>query len=133
MNYDDELIRQKEEEMANKLQAIRDWCEQTNFAELNEMLTGFTNYLAELSQLENPTQEEQKELIEGYHMIKKLLAAISADKALMEESLIRRSILYYQEVKKLAEAGDSHAQKVYEDLKPAYLNYLQHKLNESAN
>jgi len=89
--------------------------------------------LKEKQKLGTITEQEQK-LMDG--TVKKLIEVVSTMKdmqLLLHNSMEKKAVAYYHEMKKKAEEGDEAAKKIYEELKPLYHASLKENNKGSEN
>ena len=117
MNYDDDFTRGFEEMFQKHLKTVRNFSKESQ-QKVEENLIKICDFVEEF--VDNPNKSADE--IELFEKIKLQIPIIKQSiedmKMILNESLYRQSMAYYENVKKLAKEGNKEAEKIYLDLKP---------------
>jgi hypothetical protein len=116
MNFDDKFTKELEEKFEKNLEAIRGMPPEA-YQQINESLNVISEFVDTLKNNPEKTSADL-ELLASLQIKLKLLSATFSDMQLiLGESIYRKSLAFYEHVKKLAKEGDKEAEKIYNNLK----------------
>lgn len=116
MNFDDKFTKEFEEKFEKNLEAIRSMPPEA-YQQINESLNVISEFVDTLKSNPEKTSADL-ELLASLQIKLKLLSETFSDmKLILGESIYRKSLAFYEHVKKLAKEGDKEAEKIYNNLK----------------
>lgn len=116
MNFDDKFTKEFEEKFQKNLQAIRS-IPPDAYQLIEENLKVISEFLEQLRKKPDKTPEDLELLASLQIKMKELFQTFQDMQLILGESLYRKSLAFYEHVKKLAKEGDKEAEKIYNDLK----------------
>lgn len=116
MNFDDKFTKDFEEKFQKNLQAIRS-IPPDAYQLIEENLKVISEFLEQLKNQPEKTPEDFELLASFQIKMKELSQTFQDMQLILGESLYRKSLAFYEHVKKLAKEGDKEAEKIYNDLK----------------
>jgi hypothetical protein len=124
MAYDSEETKNEAQTNAEKLKKVREIFNE----EMIEALKQYTEFIAPVIEETNEkvkmgirlTEEEIQFLQEHAPRMRTLTDALSYSHDLLGEKLMAQSDAFFFHLRKLAEAGDEKAKKMYEEMLPKY-------------
>jgi len=116
MNFDDKFTKDFEEKFQKNLEAIRSITPEAH-QRLKESLKVISEFLEQLKNQPDKTPEDFELLASLQIKMKELSQTFQDMQLILSESLYRKSLAFYEHVKKLAKEGDKEAEKIYNDLK----------------
>lgn len=116
MNFDDKFTKEFEEKFQKNLQAIRS-IPPDAYQLIEENLKVISEFLEQLRKKPDKTPEDLELLASLQIKMKELFQTFRDMQLILGESLYRKSLAFYEHVKKLAKEGDKEAEKIYNDLK----------------
>jgi hypothetical protein len=130
MLYNDEETHKDEERFQEHLEKARSFSKE-DMDKLVEHLETITEAALKLKAKPSLTWEEAELLQRIKTITQKTVKNINDMKLVLGESSRRQAYAYYLHVKKLAEAGNADAIKVYEELKPGYQASLRSDMGDN--
>ncbi|KQR92429.1 hypothetical protein ASG01_10920 [Chryseobacterium sp. Leaf180] len=119
MNFDDQFTKDFEEKFQKNLQAVRGVSPE-DFEKIKQNLQFVFEFLEDLKNKPDKTPEDFEHLEAISSALNPLSQELADMKLVLDESLYRQSIAYYEHVKKLTKEGNIEAEKIYLDLKPHF-------------
>lgn len=116
MNFDDKFTKQFEEKFQKNLEAIRSIPPETHQI-IEDNLKIIYEFIEKLKSKPDKSPEDFELLASLHIKLKELYQSFEDMKLILGESLYRKSVAFYEHVKKLAKDGDKEAEKVYNNLK----------------
>lgn len=116
MNYDDNFTKQFEDKFQKNLKLIRNMPPEV-LVTVKENLLILGEAINEIKANPNKSDDDLKMLKEFKNSICALNQQLEDIHLILSESMYRQSLAYFENVKRLAKAGDKKAEEIYNDLK----------------
>ncbi len=116
MNYDDKFTKQFEDKFQKNLKLIRSMPPEV-LVTVKENLLIIGEAIDEIKANPNKSDEDLRMLKEFKNSICALNQQLEDIHLILSESMYRQSLAYFENVKRLAKAGDKKAEEIYNDLK----------------
>ncbi|WP_312765298.1 hypothetical protein [Epilithonimonas sp.] len=116
MNFDDKFTKEFEEKFEKNLEAIRSMPPGAH-QQIKESLNVISEFVEKLKNKSEKTSADLELLANLQTKLKRLYETFSDMQLILGESLHRKSLAFYENVKKLAKEGDEEAEKIYNELK----------------
>ncbi|MDP9956748.1 hypothetical protein J2X97_002407 [Epilithonimonas hungarica] len=116
MNFDDKFTKQFEEKLEKNLKLIRSMPPEVLLT-VKENLLNIDSAIEQIKSNPNKSDEDLKILKDLENDLPALKQQIEDMQLILMESLYRKSLVYFENVKRLAKEGNKEAEKIYNDLR----------------
>lgn len=116
MNFDDKYTKESEETFQKYLKEVRSIPPEA-FKEIKKSQLVILEFLEKLKNKPDKSQEDFDLIAQLHEGLKELLQKMEDIKLILDISLYRQSLAFYENVKKLAKEGDKEAERIYNELK----------------
>ena len=116
MNFDDKYTKESEEAFQKHLKEVRSIPPET-YKIIEENLIIVVAQVEKLKSIPNKSPEDLLLLAKFETRVKDITQKLNDIKLILDVSIYRHSLAYFENVKKLAKEGDKEAEKIYNELK----------------